>query len=372
MEEKESVQRIWTRNGFGAGAMVVIAVIMYVTINTMNDGATKTKQSRQGKTMCAREYVLPVVCAHGGVVDNSMKNDTTSSRQSEAHDSYMTNTFESFARALEDGLPCVEIDASMTSDGKVVALHSRELRQMMERSGHLMYNASTNVSEHHSRSLQLLDAGGGAKIASLQLILSALCEQIDVIIIDLKLSSLQQEDDDERKTYVDEVVRIVSEECRELKRTRIIFFTKDDLVVPDVTAAIHSREIVADVNYVHIPKDANTRMEPASIHTPRLETGYVVMNGTAKNILDGHHRLVEGRPEDASVAAVYNGMVDTDVVRTIHESNVQVFTWVVDDDDVAIEMMEHEVDGIVSNNPSFILEKMEEHRQYICGDSGSI
>ena len=92
----------------------------------------------------------------------------------------------------------------------------------------------------------------------------------------------------------------------------------------------------------------------------------MVMNGTAQNIIDGHHRLVHGRPVEASVAALFSGMVDRNVVHELHASDKQVFTWVVDDSHRAIEMMELDVDGIVSNKPAHIVQAMDSYRKLLC------
>lgn len=57
----------------------------------------------------------PLVCAHGG----------------DSSDGAPPNTLEAFQAALQQGVPCLEVDVARTSDGQLVVLHPRDLAQLL-------------------------------------------------------------------------------------------------------------------------------------------------------------------------------------------------------------------------------------------------
>lgn len=62
---------------------------------------------------CAAEP--PLVCAHGG----------------DSSGGAPVNTLEAFEAALQQGVPCLEVDVARTSDGQLVVLHPRDLAQLL-------------------------------------------------------------------------------------------------------------------------------------------------------------------------------------------------------------------------------------------------
>jgi glycerophosphoryl diester phosphodiesterase len=57
----------------------------------------------------------PLVCAHGG----------------DAASGHPANTREAVLAAAAGGAPCIELDVSVTADGRLVPLHARELGQLL-------------------------------------------------------------------------------------------------------------------------------------------------------------------------------------------------------------------------------------------------
>ena len=79
-------------------------------------------------------------------------------------------------------------------------------------------------------------------------------------------------------------------------------------------------------------------------------SAYVVMNGTSRNIADGHHRTLLGRPGAAGAAAVHWSMaLDVDVVSSLHHRGRRVFAWTVEAVDTAVRLAASGVDGIIAD-----------------------
>ena len=69
------------------------------------------------------------------------------------------NTFSSFKKALKFGVPMIEFDVHMTSDGKVVVLHDETVNRTT--------NGSGRVDKLPYAQIKELDAGFGQPIPTL-------------------------------------------------------------------------------------------------------------------------------------------------------------------------------------------------------------
>jgi glycerophosphoryl diester phosphodiesterase len=76
--------------------------------------AAATTQQLQHAVHCLLQDRPPCICAHGG--------DSTV---------YPPNTAAAYAAALRAGADCMEVDVSLTSDLVLVALHDRDLQQLL-------------------------------------------------------------------------------------------------------------------------------------------------------------------------------------------------------------------------------------------------
>lgn len=88
----------------------------------------------------AKQDHPPLICAHGG--------DTTQ---------HPPNTAAAYKAALKAGADCMEIDAALTSDLVLVALHDRDLQQLLGQPGVQVsctgVRLTCSPSQHHTRTV---------------------------------------------------------------------------------------------------------------------------------------------------------------------------------------------------------------------------
>ncbi|CAM6119412.1 unnamed protein product [Calypogeia fissa] len=245
----------------------------------------------------------PLVCAHGG----------DSSRAP-------PNTLAAYQLAIDVGVDCIEIDASRTWDGVLLALHDRDLQKMSEQS-------SVRVGELTANKINELDATTGflgnfpkQHVPTVEDAIQYVHQSVKEIIIDAKVGPpLFQE-----RLPADLISLVKSSEC-----TRCLVWSKDDKVV---------REIIR--------RSANTK------------TGYIVMNDTMTGKISELLRF-----EGAEVVGVHYGLVTQKMVKVLHRAKKKVHAWTVNTADAMIGMLKAGVDAIITNDPRLLQGVMLDQKQ---------
>ncbi|CAM0874904.1 unnamed protein product [Alopecurus aequalis] len=68
------------------------------------------------------------------------------------------------------------------------------------------------------------------------------------------------------------------------------------------------------------------------------------------------------RIEGAKVAGVYHPLIHGRLMKTMHRNDRKVYAWTVDDSDSMKRMLYEQVDAIVTSNPSFLQQLMQDMR----------
>lgn len=122
----------------------------------------------------------PLLCAHGG--------DASAAPP---------NTLEALSAALAGGATCVELDVSRTSDGRLVALHSRDLSQLLaQAAGAAAAAAGTDpassrpaqVGDWSWEQLAALRWRGGQRVAEAAAALALLVPATEHLTLDVKVA----------------------------------------------------------------------------------------------------------------------------------------------------------------------------------------
>lgn len=85
--------------------------------------------------------------------------------------------------------------------------------------------------------------------------------------------------------------------------------------------------------------------------------GYIVMVDWSTG-----RRMELVRIEGAKVAGVYHPLVHEKLMKVMHRNDRKVYAWTVDDSDSMKRMLYEKVDAIVTSNPSFLQQLMQEMR----------
>ncbi|KAL3689223.1 hypothetical protein R1sor_015532 [Riccia sorocarpa] len=249
----------------------------------------------------------PLVCAHGGDASNAPP-----------------NTLAAYQLALDAGVDCVEIDASRTQDGVLVALHDRELAIMTGHSG-------ARVGNYTASKIRQLDASAGSQLGftrqqvpTLEEALLFIGTSVRQIIVDAKVGPPLYE----HRLSKDILSVIKRSEC-----SSCIVWAKSDAFIADITR-----------------------------HASRIKTGYIVMKDLTTGKVSELVRL-----KGAEIVGIYYGLVNDKVVRHLHRHGKKVHAWTVDTREGMSSMLRANVDAIITSNPKLLLRTMADERQ-VCTD----
>jgi glycerophosphoryl diester phosphodiesterase len=258
------------------------------------------------KTDCEWLKNPPMICAHGG----------DSSRA-------FPNTNAAYQLALDAGVDCIEIDASRTWDGVLVALHDRDLQQMSEKSGIRVGDLTANEISKLDPTKHL---GGGfpkQHVPTVEEAIQYVQRSLKQIIIDAKVGPPRF---DERLS-ADLISLVKRTDCK-----ACLVWTKEDKVI---------REI--------LHQSVNTK------------TGYVVTNNSYDSKTQKMSQFL--RFEGADVVGVYYGLITSALVKFFHRAGKRVHAWTVNSSDAMIEMLKAGVDAIITNDPKLLQLVMQDEKQ---------
>jgi len=207
------------------------------------------------------------------------------------------NTLLAFKRAVGIGCP-IECDVRLSGDNQVVVFHDATLERTTDGQG--------RVSNIDLEVLQALDAGQGEKIPKLTEMLELVGNKVPVII-EVKC-------------------RYICFHARRLAR---------QLVSDIKTANASSSVVVASFNpfILHSVKQMMPQVLRGLIFSTR--SWFALKEFIARpDLLMPDCRLV-----------------DKEFVNSMHDKGYRILPWTVDDEGDARRMMEHGVDGVITNRP---------------------
>lgn len=247
----------------------------------------------------------PLVCAHGG----------DSSRAP-------PNTMTSFRLAIRSQVDCVEIDASRSRDGVLVALHDRDLQNITG-------DDTSKVGDLSISQIKGLDAGFGfakefqnQEVPTLDDALQFVSESVKQVIVDVKVGPPHFQ-----QGLAEELLSVINRtQCR-----NCIIWAKLDTL---------GRELM------QLSRD--------------IMVGYIVMKDPITGIQSDLLRM-----EGAEVIGVYHGLVNEKLVNLAHRAGKKVYAWTVDDIESMQKMLLVGVDSIITSQPNS-LQKMIEYMRNQC------
>ncbi|KAJ9301300.1 hypothetical protein DTO271G3_1435 [Paecilomyces variotii] len=271
------------------------------------------------------------------------------------------NSLWAFAYAMEVGIDVLEMDVVFTKDGIPVVWHDHEITAEKCRGDHV-----------------------GAFVANLTL------EEIKTMSCDLQLSEHPQAQvyEDTRIPTLEEVLDLI--ECYENKNVAINIETKLDPLKPNETFPVEkyvddivpllerrgfaSRTTLQSFDWRTLIgiKQKFPHMVIVALVEPEgiipVDGGYPWLGGI--DLADFHGDWIaaaasigaeivgpaHGDPWTVGVNTPgYVPWINAEVVKRAHEFNMRIFPWTVDDEDTIEKMLEHGVDGIITNYPERVM-----------------
>ncbi|PRW33921.1 glycerophosphodiester phosphodiesterase GDPD4 isoform X1 [Chlorella sorokiniana] len=279
---------------------------------------------------CAAEP--PLVCAHGG----------------DSSDGAPRNTLEAFQAALQQGVPCLEVDVARTSDGRLVVLHPRDLAQLLGGSsaaGGAAGGAAADggssgadneqqqplpqVGDYSWEDLAALRWQGGERVASVEDVLRLAVSAAQHITLDARTHTSKGGEDDSKALAAQLVDLVAQTGC-----SQCLVWAKSDALVKQV------KEL-----------------------SPDQPVGYIVMNETAAAREAGMHRLL--RLPRAEVAALHHSMASGEVMQKLHAAGQRVHAWTANTAGMMRAVLDAGVYAVVTDHPRHLLAALEA-RLHIC------
>lgn len=205
------------------------------------------------------------------------------------------NTLRSIKRALDLDSKMIEVDVRSSKDEHIAVIHDESVDRTT--------NSKGCVKDLALEDLKKLDAGKGEKIPTLQEVINAVKHKA-ILVIEIKVLDIE-----------DSVVRIIEKEGVE-------------------------REVIITSFYHPIlrrTKELN----------PIIKTGVIFKCHPIK-------------PADLALSAHANSLfpehryISKQMIKEVHDYNLEIYPWTIDDPDRASQLIGMEVDGIVTNKPDIL------------------
>ena len=331
------------------GALVLASLYLYYQL--IRPGESKGQDEPEWRAFepspafCAMDN-LPLVCAHGG--------DSTTSTP---------NTKLAFFSAMQENIGCVEVDVSVSKDGTMFVLHSRELASILmqdkakgvgsnksDRYWEDLRHRPPRVEAFTSKELLSMRTTDGQRVLQAKDIVRLLSKdnRIEHIILDVKTHRKEktegekdedatQSGNDGGKENGEEMVGLVSELVEETQcMDKCVVWAKSDAVVEGIHAKI-----------------------------PGARLGMVVMNETQENRDIGLDQLNRRRLAGTSPGwvAMHYAYVSLDSLSLAHELGKQVLGWTANTDDITEHLIQQGADGIVTNYPIKVRHQLLEAKE---------
>ncbi len=229
------------------------------------------------------------------------------------------NTLSSFKLCFEQKADVAECDIYLTKDGKIVIIHDGDTLRTT--------GVSNKVAKTDSSTLLKLPAGNWGKwqgkgfadkIPSLEEALGIIPEG-KKLIIEVKCGP----------EIVDEFERVLKKSGKKPSQTPVISFNYE------AAKAVKARMPELEVSFL-AAADSKTKVYPA------IEG--LIAQAKAAN-LDG-------------LDLQYGFPIDKAFVKKVHDAGLKLYTWTVDDPEIARKEMEAGVDGITTNRPEWLRQQV--------------
>ncbi len=221
------------------------------------------------------------------------------------------NTLAAFEKAIELGADMVELDVHLSKDGRIVVMHDSTVDSTTDGSG--------KISEMTLEEIKNLDAGShfdeefsGERVPTLEEVLELTEDEIG-LNIELKTRSEENEGLEEK------VLNLLDK-----------YDTTETVMIS--TFSFDSAKKVNDIN--------------ANIPVGLL---YLTLPLTA-----WHAKRIHKKRPWADAAHPWHWTIGERHVRKIHELGVDVNVWTVDSERNIKKMIDHGVDGIITNKPELV------------------
>lgn len=270
-----------------------------VCVLGLRDIETYSPSSRYCEQLLTQQAVTP--CAHGG----------------EREFGDIPNSLQSFRRAIEEGISCIEVDLSITRDDVLVAVHDRDLS---------LFLPDTSQPTHNLFSGDLLDAG----VSTFEQIFDLISEYaIRVIIIDVKVSWKEK-----RGVLLDKLVSLLAQRGSSAKE--VIVWGKDDQLMTMIHDGI-------------LPLDSNIKIGITVMDMPGKMDAFRVPSASypRMNVVGQHWEFGTNQQVDA-----------------LSKRKKRVFLWTSDTVYMMSKSLEQFPEAIVTSYPRTLRAMMDAwHRQ---------
>lgn len=221
------------------------------------------------------------------------------------------HTFLSYDRAEKDGADYIEIDLRQTEDGELVAIHDEDVDRITDGSG--------RVENLTLEELKHLHVDKKQEILTLQEIVEHYGDSVHYYIE-------TRTDSDGNIGMEEQLVSILnSKDLIKKKRVIIESFSEESM------KKIH--ELNNDIPFVRLLRKAEVQE------------------------LDG--ATMQHIKNYAIGVGIYAGSVDAELVRQIHDYNLQLHVYYYDDEKkLTDKMLDLKVDGVFTNNPDYAISEV--------------
>lgn len=215
------------------------------------------------------------------------------------------NTMPAFERAIEENADYIELDVQETADGKVIVTHDSNLKRIT--------GLNKNVWEVTYDEIKDLDAGSWFAEEYSLLRIPLLSEVLDVTKNKIRLN-IEIKPTGHEKNLEESVAALINE-----------YDFKDDCIVTSFSA---------------------TSLKKIKNYDEEIQTGYIL------SVAYGNLTAI-----DYADAFSINSMFVTKVlVDSIHAADRKIYVWTVNNKSVMEDMIEMNVDGIITDRPSLAIQ----------------
>ncbi|KAK9792473.1 hypothetical protein WJX73_001227 [Symbiochloris irregularis] len=218
---------------------------------------------------CSRES--PLICAHGGNANSPLA---------------VSNTLPAFQSAVDLGVACVETDVARTSDGQLVAVHVRELRELSN-------DPSAQAADFTWAEMQALHGPAGLDIPLVVDVIQLLQPSVPNITLDIKLKEEAGKEVDVHEMAQAVVDLIIATGC-----SHCLVWSKNDDLVRKVQAL-----------------------------RPGQRCGFIVAADLGLGVDSDEQVLPKSLRPDCQVVGMHHAMADQASVQAVHANNQIVHAW---------------------------------------------
>lgn len=209
------------------------------------------------------------------------------------------NTLKAIRRALELHANMIEVDVRLSKDGYIIVIHDESVDRTTNGKGY--------VKDLMLEELKKLDAGKGERIPTLQEVINVVRKRAP-LIIEIKVLNIE-----------DSVVRMIEKEGIE-----------NEVIITSFNHPILRR--IKELNQI-IKTGVIFKCHP-------VRSADLALNAHADSLFPEHK------------------YISKEMVKEAHKYDLEIYPWTIDDLDRVNQLIEIDVDGIVTNKPDILKMKI--------------